>query len=109
MSASTIVQASEVSEKIRNVLERLEKELRLLKENELKEIEILKSKSEEGIQHLKYNFDMQLTAINDDYRNTITLLEEEIEYLKELSDSQRLMMKANLSYIKKLELRLQIK
>jgi hypothetical protein len=98
--------SSEISDRISELIMKLNKEIESLKEFQLKEIEGLKFKSEQGIEQLRAHFDSQLGELGLSYVQKIKGLEDEINYLQELSSSQRMMMDAKIEYIKALETKL---
>ncbi|MBL7858669.1 MAG: hypothetical protein JNM57_13355 [Cyclobacteriaceae bacterium] len=95
-----------IQQKIEALIYQLEEEVKRLSSNHASEINKLKEANEMGMQKLMNEFDQRLRTMDEHHHTTIVCLEDEINYLKELNSSQRLMMEDSLGYIKELEQKL---
>jgi hypothetical protein len=95
----------ELQEKIRGLISGLETEVAKLTQSQSLELEELTQKCRQDIQSLHLAFTAEIDSIQLRHAERLTTLTEEINYLKEMSNSQRIMMESNLQYIKELEVR----
>lgn len=101
--ANNKMKSEALQAKIDQTIRHLQDEVALLQKTHLLEMELMKIDSVQYLQRLREDFDQRIQKADEHHRNKISMLEEEIQYLKELNDSQRLMMTDNASYIRALE------
>ncbi|HOX84132.1 MAG TPA: hypothetical protein PLJ60_14060 [Chryseolinea sp.] len=95
-----------LQEKIGYLTGLLEQELINLKSTHCKKLSQIKNTYVEGIEILNANFEKQWDDFNALHLRRMLACEEQVTYLKELQQSQRLMLEDNLVYIRQLEERL---
>ena len=94
--------------RIEQTIRHLQQEIALLQQSHQLEMLEMKHSSVQDLQRLRESFNARLKAADDHHQSKIKNLEEEISYLKELTQSQRMMMADNVGYIQELESRLGI-
>lgn len=105
MSTPTPLYGEELHQKILKLIERIEGEVSTLKNAHTTEIESLTMRCRLDMQKIHVEFSNELDSIEQKHNLQLTRLADEISYLKEMSQSQRMMMESNLEYLKELELR----
>lgn len=90
-------------EKILQLTDHLERELKRLKSAHVQDLEQLREIFKNGIGSINDAFESIWDQFNARHAQRIMNLEEQVRYLKELNDSQRTMMEDNLIYIRDLE------
>jgi hypothetical protein len=95
----------QLHQKIVKLIGHLENEVSDLKAKYPSEIESLAMRCRKDMQKVQLEFSNELDEIERKHNVQLSSLAEEIAYLKEMSQSQRLMMETNLEYINELELR----
>ncbi len=104
MNAGNTEMGSEALQaKIDQIICHLQEEVALLQKTHLLEMQLMKIDSNQYLQKLREDFDQRIKRADDHHQSRISMLEEEIQYLKELNDSQRLMMTDSATYIRTLE------
>jgi hypothetical protein len=105
VNPSTPQDGEQLQQKIASLIDHLENEISELKTAHTTEIETLTRKCRLDMQKVHMEFSNELDSIERKHAVHLIKLADEIEYLKEMSHSQRLMMETNLEYIKELEVR----
>jgi hypothetical protein len=84
---------------------RLESEVMLLRTQHGEILQGLTFESNRLLEHLCVAFNNGLKEVQAQYMESLVEMQKEVNYLKELSDSQQIMMKSKVAYIKELEAR----
>jgi hypothetical protein len=84
---------------------KLEGEVSRVNQSHRSDLENLAFECNNAIKELTLIFDERLRQIQQKHLENISHIQEEIAYLRELSDSQHLMLQNNIDYIKSLEQR----
>jgi hypothetical protein len=106
MSSSAGLNSEALQVRIEQTIRHLQQEIALLQQSHQQEMLEMKHSSIQDLQRLQESFDLRLKAADEHHQSKIRTLEEEIAYLKELTQSQRLMMADNVGYIQELESKL---
>lgn len=96
----------QLQEKIGYLTGLLEQELMNIKSTHCKELNRIKNTYVDGIELLNTNFEKQWDDFNALHLKRMLAAEEQVTYLKELQQSQRLMLEDCLAYINELESRI---
>ena len=105
VNAPTPLDGNDLHQKIIKLIEQLENQVSTLQLAHTTELETLTMRCRQDMQKIHLHFSNELDLIEQKHHNVLSKLAEEIAYLKEMSQSQRLMMETNLEYIKELEQR----
>ena len=105
VDAPTPVDGNDLQQKIMKLIDQLETEVSTLRLAHTTELETLTMRCRQDMQQIHLHFSNELDMIEQKHQNVLSKLAEEIVYLKEMSQSQRLMMETNLEYIRELEQR----
>lgn len=97
------MQESLVREKIDWLIGQLEEEVRKLSAAHQIELSRVQDGNAIDLQNMNDQCEKRLSLVSSEFRLLISALENEVDYLKELNQAQRLMMEDSLSYIKRLE------
>jgi site-specific recombinase len=95
----------QLQQKITTLIESLENDVSSLKADHAKELQALTNRCRQDIQTLHLAFSSELDQVEINHQTKLNALVDEIAYLKEMSQSQRIMMESNLEYIRAMELR----
>jgi hypothetical protein len=95
----------ELQQKISKLIDFLGNEMSNLKTEHANDLQTLTRRCRQDIQSLHLAFSNELDQIESNHQTKLNALADEIAYLREMSQSQRIMMESNLEYIKDLELR----
>ena len=90
-------------EKILQLTDHLERELKRLKSAHVHDLEQLREIFKNGIGSINQTFESLWDQFDARHAQKIMNLEEQVRYLKELTHSQRNMMEDNVKYIRELE------
>jgi hypothetical protein len=102
-SKDGVEDGNQLQAKIEGLTNRLEQSMENLRIAHAEELAKLTFNCREGIQQLHNSFTLELDQLQQAHELKMTKLEQEVHYLKEMTQSQRMMMEANLDYIKELE------
>ena len=105
MNIPTPLDGNDLQQKIMTLIDQLENEVSTLRVAHTAELETLTMRCRQDMQKIHLQFSNELDLIEQKHQNVLSKLAEEIAYLKEMSQSQRLMMETNLEYIRELEQR----
>lgn len=105
MNAQTPLDGNDLQQKIMKLIGQLENQVSTLRSAHTTELETLTMRCRDDMQKIHLQFSNELDVIEQKHHQVLSKLAEEIAYLKEMSQSQRLMMETNLEYIRELEQR----
>jgi hypothetical protein len=97
------IDESNLQARIVQLTSKLEAEVSTIKGSQESDLVLLASECSRALKHLVISFDEKLLSLQRSHQERITMIEEELDYLRELSSSQNLMLQNNLDYIKQLE------
>lgn len=92
-------------ERISILTARLQSEANKVSTQHEAELSVLISECNKALDQLSQLFDDRLHQIEDRYHLEIKTIEDELSYLRELSEAQRVMLQDSVDYIKELEQR----
>jgi hypothetical protein len=92
-----------LQERVSQLTNRLESDVLLLRTQHDENLQFISADCNRLVEDLCALFNHGLKDVQDQYRETLVEMQRELSYLKELSDSQRVMMKSKVDYINELE------
>lgn len=94
-----------IQKRIAELTSRLESEVFHVNASHCSDLESIAAECNKAMRELTEYFEEQLRLLNQNHTVHISMLKEEMAYLKELLESQHLMLQNNIAYIKELERR----